>query len=132
MATLWRLKRHSATLTLYQLPDQRTERRSPLVRQSLDCLLGIAPRDAGLGVLSGRVAFNVYPELKHPTSQSDSTELAEVLPRGWLFGVTYHNMRGAIASATAAWANLFSRCAAIHASTRRKVQTPDTTVRFCL
>ena len=26
----------------------------PLVRQSLDCLLGIAPRDAGLGVLSGR------------------------------------------------------------------------------
>src|SRR5215471_19961758 len=109
MATLWRLKRHSATLTLYQLPDQRTERRSPLVRQSLDCLLGIAPRDAGLGVLSGRVAFNVYPGLKHPTSQS--------LRRGWLFGVTYHNMRGAIASATAAWANLFSRCAAIHAST---------------
>src|SRR5215471_20125748 len=79
MATLWRLKRHSATLTLYQLPDQRTERRSPLVRQSLDCLLGIAPRDAGLGVLSGRVAFNVYPGLKHPTSQSDSTELAEVV-----------------------------------------------------
>src|SRR5215469_7403917 len=39
------------------------------------------------------------------------------LRRGWLFGVTYHNMRGAIASATAAWANLFSRCAAIHAST---------------
>src|SRR5262245_15103180 len=26
-----------------------------LVRQSLDCLLGIAPRDAGLGVLSGRL-----------------------------------------------------------------------------
>jgi len=41
----------------------------------------------------------------------------EVLRRGWLFGVTYHNMRGAIASAAAAWANLFSRCAAIHAST---------------
>ena len=84
----------------------------------MDCLLGIAPRDAGLGVLSGRVAFNLYPglKLKHPTSQSDSTEkLAEVLRRGWLFGVTYHNMRGAIASATAAWANLFSRCAAIHA-----------------
>src|SRR5262245_18886163 len=67
--------------------------------------------------LSRRVAFNVYPGLRHPTSQSDSTELAEVLRRGWLFGVTYHNMRGAIASATAAWANLFSRCAAIHAST---------------
>ena len=91
------------------MPDHRPEHRSPLVRQSLDCLLGIAPRDAGLGVLSGRVAFNVYPGLKHPTSQS--------LRRGWLFGVTYHNMRGAIASATAAWANLFSRCAAIHAST---------------
>ena len=52
-------------------------------------------------MLSGRVAFNVYPGLKHPTSQSDSTELAEVLCRGWFFGVTYHNMRGAIASATA-------------------------------
>ena len=35
-----------------------------LVRQSLDCLLGIAPRDAGLGVLSGRVVFDVYPGLK--------------------------------------------------------------------
>ena len=81
----------------------------------MDWLLGIAPRDAGLGVLSGRVAFNLYPGLKHPTSQSGSTELAEVLRRGWLFGVTYYNMRGAIASATAAWANLFSRCAAIHA-----------------
>jgi len=28
-----------------------------LVRQSLDCLLGIAPRDAGLGLLSGRLAL---------------------------------------------------------------------------
>jgi len=46
--------------------------------------------------------------LKHPTAQS--------LRRGWLFPVTYHNMRGAIASATAARANLFSRCAAIHTS----------------
>jgi len=53
---------------LYQLPDHRPEHRSPL---------------------SGRVAFNVHPGLKHPTSQS--------LRRGWLFGVTYHNMRGAIA-----------------------------------
>jgi hypothetical protein len=83
-------------LTLHQLPDHRPEHRSPL---------------------SGRVAINAYPGLKHPTSQSGSTELAEVLRRGWLFGVTYHNMRGAIASATAAWPNLFSRCAAIHAST---------------
>jgi len=31
----------------------------------------------------------LHPGLKHPTSQS--------LGRGWLFGVTYHNMRGAIA-----------------------------------
>src|SRR5262245_22891491 len=61
--------------------------------------------------LSRRVAFNVYPGLRHPTSQSDSTELAEVLRRGWLFGVTYHNTRGAIASATAAWAILFDRSA---------------------
>ena len=51
--------------------------------------------------------------LKHPTSQSGSTELAEVLRRGWLFGVTYHNMRGAIASATAAWAILLDRSAVI-------------------
>ena len=35
--------------------------------------------------------------LKRPTSQSGSTELAEVLRRGWLFGVTYQNTRGAIA-----------------------------------
>src|SRR5215471_347347 len=33
--------------------------------------------------------------MKRPTSQSGSTELAEVLRRGRLFGVTYHNMRGA-------------------------------------
>src|SRR5262249_6801012 len=37
--------------------------------------------------------------------------------RGWLFGVTCHDTRGAIALATAAWANLFSRCAAIRTST---------------
>jgi hypothetical protein len=36
--------RHSAALTLYQLPDHRPEHRSPL---------------------SGRVAFNAYPGLKH-------------------------------------------------------------------
>ena len=64
--------RLSAALTLYQSPDHRPEHRSPL---------------------SGRVAFNVYPGLKHPISQSGSTELAEVLRRGWRFGVTYHNMR---------------------------------------
>ena len=49
--------RRSAALILNELPDHRPEHRSPLVRQSLDWLLGIAPRDAGLGVLSGRVAF---------------------------------------------------------------------------
>jgi len=38
---------------------------------------------------------------------------AEVLRRGWFFGVTYHNMRGAIASATAAWAILLDRSAVI-------------------
>ena len=37
----------------------------------------------------GESSFEVYPGLKHPTSQS--------LRRGWLFGVTYHKMRGAIA-----------------------------------
>ena len=56
--------KHFAALNLYQLPDHRPGHRSPLVRQSLDCLLGIAPRDAGLGVLSGRVAFKFYPGLK--------------------------------------------------------------------
>jgi hypothetical protein len=55
--------------------------------------------------------MSLHPGLKRPTSQSDSTELAEVLRRGWLFGVTYHNMRGAIASATAAWAILLGRSA---------------------
>ena len=48
-----------------------------LVRQSLDCLLGIAPRDAGLGVLSGRRLMSLHPGLKHPTPQS--------LRRGWPF-----------------------------------------------
>src|SRR5262249_52542690 len=37
--------------------------------------------------------MSFHPGLKHPTSQNDSTELAEVLRRGWPFGVTYHNMR---------------------------------------
>ena len=36
--------------------------------------------------------FNLAPRPEGPTSQSDSTELAEVLRRGWFFGVTYHNM----------------------------------------
>ena len=49
--------------------------------------------------------MSLHPGLKHPTSQS--------LRRGWLFGVTYHNMRGAIASATAAWAILLDRCAVV-------------------
>src|SRR5262245_32665904 len=57
--------------------------------------------------------MSLHPGPKHPTSQSDSTELAEVLRRGWLFGVTYHNMRGDIASATGAWAILLDRSAAI-------------------
>ena len=47
--------------------------------------------------------MSLHPGLKRPTSQS--------LRRGWLFGVTYHNMRGAIASATAAWAILLDRSA---------------------
>jgi hypothetical protein len=49
--------------------------------------------------------MSLHPGLKHPTSQS--------LRRGWLFGVTYHNMRGAIASATAAWAILLDRSAVV-------------------
>ena len=48
---------------------------------------------------------SLHPGLKPPTSQR--------LRRGWLFGVTYHNMRGAIASATAAWAILLDRFAVI-------------------
>jgi len=55
--------------------------------------------------------MSLHPELKHPTSQSGSTELAKVLRRGCLFGVTYHYMRGATASATAAWAVLLDRSA---------------------
>src|SRR6516225_9952777 len=47
--------------------------------------------------------ISLHPGLKRPTSQS--------LRRGWLFGVTYHNMRGAVASATAAWAILLDRSA---------------------
>ena len=54
------------------------------------------PATRGWECFQGESLFNVYPGLKHPISQSGSTELAEVLRRGWLFGVTYHNMRGAI------------------------------------
>src|SRR5215472_9812829 len=63
----------------------------------------------GIETPMGRTPFRArrlmsfHPGLKHPTSQS--------LRRGWLFGVTYHNMRGAIASATAAWAILLDRSA---------------------
>ena len=92
-------------MTLYQLPDHRPEHRSPLVRQSL----GLPSRNCsprrGVGSAFRASPFQRLPRAKAPTSQR--------LRRGWLFGVTYHSMRGAIASATAAWANLFSRCAAI-------------------
>jgi hypothetical protein len=47
--------------------------------------------------------MSLHPGLKRPTSQS--------LRRGWFFGVTYHNTRGAKALATAAWAILLDRCA---------------------
>src|SRR6516164_8173130 len=60
-------------------------------------------RVAGWRCFQGESLFNVYPGLKRPTSQS--------LRRGWLFGVTYRNTRGAIASATAAWAILLDRSA---------------------
>jgi len=43
---------------------ERHARRAPLLRQSLDCFLGIAPRDAELGVLSGRTRLRPYPGLK--------------------------------------------------------------------
>ena len=63
-------------LTLYQLPDHRPEHRSPLVRQSLDCLLGIAPRDAGLGVLSGQVAFLTSTQGEAPDFAKLTSRLA--------------------------------------------------------
>jgi|SRR6516164_9243146 len=61
------------------------------------------PAPCCLDMLLGRGFILLHPGLKRPTSQS--------LRRGWLFGVTYHNMRGAIASATAAWAILLDRSA---------------------
>jgi hypothetical protein len=74
--------------------------------------------DLSIGRLfQSKSLFNAYPGLKRPTSQSDSTELAEVLRRGCLFGATCHDTRGAIALATATWANLFGRCTAIQPST---------------
>src|SRR6516165_9425135 len=62
-----------------------------LVRQSLDCLLGIAPRDAGLGVLSGRnlIARSPYwyasftrkdgRRLKISTKRTDKAEAWDIL-----------------------------------------------------
>src|SRR5215510_9534570 len=82
-------------------------------RASQIILMGVAsnapPARAGtpapccLDMLLGRGFILLHPGLKRPTSQS--------LRRGWLFGVTYHNMRGAIASARAAWAILLDRSA---------------------
>jgi len=54
------------------LPDERlvetgSFESDALVRQSLDCLLGIAPRDAGLGLLSGRgLSDGSFPGVKTP------------------------------------------------------------------
>src|SRR6516162_9592606 len=81
-----------------------------------EAVLGLPSRNCtsrrGVGsAFRARRLMSLHPGLKHPTSQSGSTELAEVLRRGWLFGVTYHNMRGAIASATAAWPILLDRSA---------------------
>jgi len=72
--------------------------------------LGLKFPRVGRPFRAGRF-ISLHPGLKRPTSQSGSTELAEVLRRGWLFGVTYHNMRGPLASATAAWAILLDRSA---------------------
>jgi hypothetical protein len=73
---------------------------------SMNAMFGIeAPRGSvGRPFRAGRF-ISFHPGLKRPTSQS--------LRRGWLFGVTYHNTRGAIASATAAWAILLDRSAVI-------------------
>ena len=50
---------------------------------------GIETADSGRPCRAG-AGMGTYPGLKkHPTSQS--------LRRGWLFGVTYHKMSGAIA-----------------------------------
>ena len=77
---------------------------------STNAMFGIEAPE-GRTPFQGGSLYITSPGLKRPTSQSGSTELAEVLRRGWLFGVTYHNMRGAIASATAAWAILLDRSA---------------------
>jgi len=73
-----------------------------------EAVLGLPSRNCtprrGVGrCFQGGRFLSLHPGLKRPTSQS--------LRRGWLFGVTYHNMRGAIASATAAWAILLDRSA---------------------
>jgi len=47
-----------------------------LVRQSLDCLLGIAPRDAGLGVLSGRSLSITSPRAEAPDFAKPTSRLA--------------------------------------------------------
>jgi hypothetical protein len=47
-----------------------------------------SPPKVGRTPFQGGSLYFTYPGLKRPTSQSDSTELAEVLRRGWLFGVT--------------------------------------------
>jgi hypothetical protein len=95
-------KRHRVAFDERYVWDCPPRGSDALVRQSLDCLLGIAPRDAGLGVLSGRSArLRKAARLSSPKSYVATGFLAP----------TYHNMRGAIASATAAWAILLDRSA---------------------
>ena len=64
-----------------------------LLRQRVQRGLGLKPPRVGRPFRAGRF-ISLHPGLKRPTSQSDSTELAEVLRRGWLFGVTYHKHEG--------------------------------------
>jgi hypothetical protein len=93
---------------------------------NVESVTAYIPPRVGRPFRAGRF-ISLHPGLKRPTSQSDSTELAEVLRRGWLFGVPYHNMRGAIASATAAWAILLDRSAVA-----RKRPNSRPALRICL
>src|SRR5262249_22489613 len=50
-----------------------------------NAMFGIEPPRIGRPFRASRF-ISLHPGLKRPTSQSGSTELAEVLCRGWLFG----------------------------------------------
>jgi len=100
------LGRHEKRLALKEATDAWVCGQTPQGRLRRTLCLGLKRQWIGRP-FQGASLDGTSPRAKAPDFAKPS------LRRGWLFGVTYHNMRGAIASATAAWAILSDRPAVI-------------------